>query len=83
MSKIQETDGQEMMRLFITELKRRLEPANAKEMKSSDFEVVRKLLADNSVTMASVQRGDYGDFAKSVADQFPFNPDEDAPKFTN
>jgi len=69
------TDGQEIMRLFVDEIKRRLKE-DARDMKAADFEMVRKLLADNSVTMASVQRGDYGSFAKGVAEQFPFDGDE-------
>lgn len=75
MSEIPMTDGQEIMSLFIKEIKRRLKE-DAKEMKAADFEMVRKLLADNAVTMASVQRGDYGKFVKGVAEQFPFDGDE-------
>jgi hypothetical protein len=75
MAEMLQTDGQEIMRLFIDEIKRRLKD-DAKEMKAADFEMVRKLLADNSVTMASVQRGDYGSFAKGVAEQFPFDGEE-------
>ena len=37
------------------------------------MEVARKLLSDNSVTLASVRKGDFGDVAKKVADQFPFD----------
>lgn len=69
------TDGQEIMRLFLDEIKRRLRE-DAKEMKAADFEMVRKLLMDNAVTIASVQRGDYGSFAKGVAERFPFEGDE-------
>lgn len=75
MSKLTLSDGQEIMRLFIDEIKRRLKE-DAKEMKAADFEMVRKLLADNAVTMASVQRGDYGSFAQGVAEQYPFDGDE-------
>lgn len=75
MSDLTQTDAQEIMRLFLDEIKRRLKD-DAKEMKAADFEMVRKLMADNSVTMASVQRGDYGSFAKGVAEQYPFEGDE-------
>jgi hypothetical protein len=83
MSEIKESDGQEIMRLFVDEIKRRLRETPG-ELKAADFEMIRKMLADNSITMASVQRGDYGDFARGVAEQFPFSPDDgDAPQFTN
>ena len=75
MADMPRTDGQEIMRLFVDEIKRRLKE-EAKEMKAADFEMIRKLLADNSVTLASIQRGDYGSFAKGVAEQFPFDGDE-------
>lgn len=75
MADMPQTDGQEIMRLFVDEIKRRLKE-DAKEMRAADFEMVRKLLADNAVTMASVQRGDYGSFAKGVAEAFPFSGEE-------
>jgi hypothetical protein len=84
MADMPQTDGQEIMRLFINEITRRLRE-DAKEMKAADFEMVRKLLADNSVTIASVARGDYGSFAKGVAESFPFAGDEGedgSPRFT-
>lgn len=36
-------------------------------------ECVRKLMSDNSVTLASVRKGDFGDLAKKAAEQFPFD----------
>lgn len=74
--------GQELMTLFATELKRRLVD-NAAEMTSAELEVVRKLLGDNSITLASIRRGDFGTFAKSVAEQFPFPQDEAHPAAVN
>lgn len=63
--------GKELMRLLVVELVRRLTDQPG-EMVASELEVARKLLQDNSVTLAHVQRGDYGTFAKSVAEEFPF-----------
>lgn len=37
------------------------------------MEVGRKLLSDNSVTIASVRRGDFGKVAQEAAEQFPFD----------
>lgn len=70
--------GQTMMALFVKEMIRRLEE-EAKDMKPADFEVIRKLLADNSVTIASVQRGDFGEMAQKVAEEFPFDEEETPP----
>lgn len=78
---VEEDDGKEIMALFIKELKRRLKD-EAKEMKAADFEMIRKLLQDNSITLASVKRGSFGDFAKEVAEAYPFSGDEDPPQFT-
>jgi hypothetical protein len=72
-------DGHTMMSLLCKELIRRLRE-ESKDMKAADFEMVRKLLADNSVTIASVQRGDFGDTARRVAEEFfPLPEDGDYP----
>ncbi len=68
--------GNTLMALFVNEMIRRM-TEEAKDLKAADFEVVRKLLADNSITLASVQRGDFGELAQQVAEQFPF-PEEPA-----
>jgi hypothetical protein len=67
--------GQKMMALFINRLIKNLEDVE-REMPASEQEVVRKLLADNSVTLASVQRGDFGDTARRIAEEFPFQEEE-------
>lgn len=76
----EQTDAQEIMALFIGELKRRLRD-EPKDLKAADFEMIRKLLADNSVTMASVTRGDFGELAAKVAEDFPFTGEEEHPTF--
>lgn len=63
--------GKELMKLLIVELIRRL-TEGGRDMVASELEVVRKLLGDNAVTLAHVQRGDYGAFAKEVSEEFPF-----------
>jgi hypothetical protein len=40
--------------------------------------VARQLLSDASITLAHVRRGDFGDVAKRVADEFPFDEDGNA-----
>lgn len=39
---------------------------------AAEQEVIRKLLGDSSITLSSVQRGDFGEYAKAVAEEFPF-----------
>ncbi|MFZ3194087.1 MAG: hypothetical protein WA154_12895 [Moraxellaceae bacterium] len=70
----QEDLSRQIMRLYLEEVKRRL-TEEAKDLKAADLEHVRKLMQDNSITIASVQRGDFGTFAKEVAEQFPFQND--------
>lgn len=74
--------GHKILALVVAEITKRLEE-NPGEFKAADFEFVRKLLADNSITLASIKRGDFGSVAKKVADEFPFPGDEEdgAPKF--
>lgn len=66
--------GGTLMRLLCAELIRRLTD-EAKTLSASEFEVIRKLLTDNSVTLAHVRRGDFGAVAQEVAENYPF-PDE-------
>lgn len=66
--------GQELMELFVAELRRRLTPENAPAMTAAELAVVLKLMSDNSITLSSVRKGDFGEFAQKVADeQFPFD----------
>jgi hypothetical protein len=41
-------------------------------MMPAEMQAVLKLLQDNSVTLANVRRGDFGDTAKRVEEEFPF-----------
>lgn len=73
--------GGEILQLFVQEILRRLQGENAKELKAADFEMIRKLLSDNSVTFSSIKKGEFGDLAAKVAEDFPFNDEEDGPRF--
>lgn len=66
--------GQTLMSLFVQELIRRMEE-DVKDLKAADLEVVRKFISDQSITLASVQRGDFGELARQVAEEMPF-PEE-------
>lgn len=65
--------GEVIMRLFYRKIIFMLtDEATSAGLKAAELEMIRKLLADNSVTFSSVKKGSYGDFAKQVAEDFPF-----------
>lgn len=65
--------GPRLLRGLVTELLRRLEtPETAAAMSASEGELIRKLCTDNSVTLSSIRRGDFGETAQRVAEEFPF-----------
>ena len=63
--------GRTIMALLVKEVIARFKN-HPEIMKAADFEFVRKLSSDNSITFASVKRGDFGSVAAQVADEFPF-----------
>ncbi len=60
--------AKDIMVLYLNEVKRRL-LHEARDLKAADFEHLRKLMQDNSITISSVRRGDFGEFAKKVAEE--------------
>jgi hypothetical protein len=65
--------GNDLLVLMVAELKRRLQtPSVVQQMPSSEFEMIRKLLSDNTVTLASIRRGDFGDTVKGIEEAYPF-----------
>lgn len=68
-----EDDGHFIMRLFVKELKRRLStPEVAQEMTAAEMTVILRLLSDNSISMGAIRKGDFGETAQRVAEEFPF-----------
>lgn len=62
----------------------RMENPEWRALVPSEMETIRKLLADNSVTLASVQRGDFGAAAKAIVQEafpFPGDPEETGVRF--
>lgn len=57
---------------FVKELVRRIEAAGP-TMTASELELVRKVLSDNSISFATIKRGDFGEVAKQAAEAFPFD----------
>lgn len=65
--------GAALLKGMVLELLKRLRtPAIAAAMSASEMELIRKLCADNSVSLASIRKGDFGETAKRVAEDFPF-----------
>lgn len=66
--------GARLLRGLVNELLRRLDdPEVAAAMSASEMELIRKLCSDNTVTLASIRKGDFGATAQKVADEeFPF-----------
>lgn len=68
-----EDPGAMLLKGLVKELLRRLgDPQIAKDMTAAEMNLVRQLCADNSVSFASIKRGDFGEVARSVAEDFPF-----------
>lgn len=65
-----------LLELLVGEMVRRLEEGAA-AVTAAEMTVMARLLADNSVTLASVRQGDFGSLAQAAAESFPFPTDED------
>lgn len=73
--------GTRLLQGMVNELLRRLEcPETAAAMSASEMELIRKLCESNSISLASIQRGDFGVLAQQVAEDYPF---PDGPSFVN
>lgn len=65
--------GASLLKGLVKELLRRLgDPEVAKAMTAAEMNLIRQLCADNSVSFASIKRGDFGAVAREVAESFPF-----------
>jgi hypothetical protein len=63
--------GVMMMELLIKRIIINLQDTE-RPLPAAEQEVIRKLLGDNSVTLNSIKRGDFGEYARQVAEEFPF-----------
>jgi hypothetical protein len=72
--------GNRLLKGLVTELLRRIETAEvAAAMTAAEMTLIRQLCADNSISLSSIQRGDFGPIAQKVAEEYPF---PDGPTFT-
>ena len=65
-------DGRAIMAMFTKELRRRLKEA-PRDITAAEMTVILCLLADNSISLASIKQGDFGQTAQRVAENFPFD----------
>jgi len=83
-SELPEDPGAALLRGLVKELLRRLEdPAIAKDMTAAEFTCIRQICADNSISFASIKRGDFGVIAQKVAEEFPFPEGPSMPSASN
>lgn len=65
--------GKRLLQGLVNELLRRVEdPEEAKKLTAAEINQIRQLCTDNSVSLASIKAGDFGDVAKRVAEEYPF-----------
>lgn len=59
---------------LVKELLRRVStPDIAAQLSAAEIAQIRALLADNSISFAHIRQGNFGDTAKRVAEEFPFD----------
>ena len=65
--------GKDLYTAFIKELLRRVTTLDvAAELSAAELELIRKVASDNSINLASIRKGDFGETCKRVAEDFPF-----------
>lgn len=65
--------GVRLLKGLVNELLRRVEsPDIAKELTAAEINQIRQLCSDNSVSLASIRAGNFGETAQRVAEEFPF-----------
>lgn len=70
--------GRQIMETFAAYLLKRIVAANMEAgdaLPAAELSVIRQFLSDQSITLAHVRRGDFGDVARAAADDFPFSED--------
>ena len=69
----EDNPGMALLKGLVNELLNRLkDPKLARAMSAAEMELIRKLCSDSSVTLASIKRGEFGETAKRVAEEYPF-----------
>lgn len=64
----------QLIRGLTQELLRRVsDPALSGSMTAAEMQLIRQLCQDNSISFGSLKRGDFGETAKRVAEEFPFD----------
>lgn len=64
------TQAQRLGALFFDRIEKMLADTDT-QLTAAEYEMVRKVLSDNSITLSQVERGDFGKLAQSAAKDFP------------
>ncbi len=64
----------QLLRGLTQELLRRVsDPQLSGSMTAAEMQLIRQLCQDNSISFASIKRGDFGETARRVSEEFPFD----------
>lgn len=64
----------QLLRKLVARLLTRLDDPEI-DIPVAEMELIRKLCSDNSVSFASIRQGNFGEVARRVSEEFPFDGD--------
>lgn len=70
----------QLLRKLVARLLKRLDDPEI-DIPVAEMELIRKLCSDNSISFASIRQGNFGDVARRVAEEFPFDEDGNVVEF--
>lgn len=62
----------QLLRKLVARLLKRLDDPEV-DIPVAEMELIRKLCSDNSVSFASIRQGNFGEVARRVSEEFPFD----------
>ncbi len=79
MTQQEQDPGRHLMDLLVNAMIRKLADGKGGvrgDVDASTLNVIRLFLSDNSITLAHVKKGNFGEFAKRVAEDLPFDEED-------
>lgn len=70
----------QLLRKLVARLLKRLDDPEI-DIPVAEMELIRKLCSDNSISFASIRQGNFGDVARRVAEDFPFDEEGNVVEF--
>lgn len=70
----------QLLRKLVARLLKRLDDPEI-DIPVAEMELIRKLCSDNSISFASIRQGNFGDVARRVAEEFPFDEEGNVVEF--